>query len=131
VTCAIPTPRKFAVERIGEVLAVGVAKRGRAASVNATAAQLFHESPHRQLLGNGVFGVPLAARIERQPALVQHQGGQGTIEELQADLDAWLAYYNNERTHQGKMCCGRTPMQPLLDGKKAWRDKITALNSRI
>ena len=32
-----------------------------------------------------------------------------TIEELQTDLDAWLAYYNNDRTHQGKMCCGRTP----------------------
>jgi transposase InsO family protein len=52
-----------------------------------------------------------------------------SIEELQVDLDEWLAYYNNDRTHQGKMCCGRTPMQTLLDGKEAWRDKITALNS--
>jgi transposase InsO family protein len=51
-----------------------------------------------------------------------------SIEELQADLDDWIAYYNNERTHQGKMCCGRTPMQTLTDGKEAWRDKITALN---
>ena len=52
-----------------------------------------------------------------------------SIEELQADLDDWLAYYNNDRTHQGKMCCGRTPMQTLVDGKEEWRDKITALNS--
>jgi transposase InsO family protein len=52
-----------------------------------------------------------------------------SIEELQADLDNWLAYYNNDRTHQGKMCCGRTPMQTLIDGKEAWRDKITTLNS--
>ena len=52
-----------------------------------------------------------------------------TIEEIQADLDAWLVHYNNERTHQGKMCCGRTPMQTLLDGKEAWHDKITTLNS--
>ena len=52
-----------------------------------------------------------------------------SIEELQADLDNWIAYYNNERTHQGKMCCGRTPMQTLVDGKEAWRDKITTLNS--
>lgn len=22
----------------------------------------------------------------------------------------WLSYYNNQRTHQGKMCCGCTPM---------------------
>jgi transposase InsO family protein len=52
-----------------------------------------------------------------------------SIEELQADLDDWLAYYNNDRRHQGKMCCGRTPMQTLVDGKEEWRDKITALNS--
>jgi len=30
----------------------------------------------------------------------------GNIEELQSDLDVWLEYYNNERTHHGKMCCG-------------------------
>ncbi len=52
-----------------------------------------------------------------------------SIEELQADLDDWLAYFNNDRTHQGKMCCGRTPMQTLIDGKEAWKDKITTLNS--
>lgn len=52
-----------------------------------------------------------------------------SIEELQTDLEEWLAYYNNDRTHQGKMCCGRTPMQTLIDGKEAWHDKITTLNS--
>lgn len=52
-----------------------------------------------------------------------------SIEELQSDLDDWLAYYNNDRTHQGKMCCGRTPMQTLIDGKEAWQDKITTLNN--
>jgi transposase InsO family protein len=52
-----------------------------------------------------------------------------TLEELQTDLDEWLVQYNNDRTHQGKMSCGRTPMQTLLDGKEAWRDKITTLNS--
>lgn len=36
--------------------------------------------------------------------------------------------YNNARTHQGKTCCGRTPMQTLIDGKEAWRDKISTLN---
>lgn len=36
---------------------------------------------------------------------------------LQVDLDEWIIYYNNERTHQGKMCCGRTPMVTLEDGK--------------
>lgn len=40
------------------------------------------------------------------------------IESLQKDLDEWLDYYNNARTYQGKMCCGRTPMETLTDGKK-------------
>ena len=51
-----------------------------------------------------------------------------TIEELQQDLDKWIKHYNEERTHQGKMCCGRTPMQTLLDGKKIVREKVDNLN---
>lgn len=46
-----------------------------------------------------------------------------TLEELQKDLDDWIDYYNNDRTHQGKMCCGRTPMETLLDGKQIWLEK--------
>ena len=45
------------------------------------------------------------------------------IESLQHDLDEWLNYYNHERTHQGKMCCGRTPMETLIDGKQIWQEK--------
>ncbi|WP_063655793.1 IS481 family transposase [Candidatus Arsenophonus triatominarum] len=45
------------------------------------------------------------------------------LDELQADLDKWLAEYNNQRTHQGKMCCGRIPMATLHDGKQLWREK--------
>ena len=48
------------------------------------------------------------------------------IEELQKDLDEWLEYYNNERTHQGKMCCGRTPIETLEDGKSLWKEKLVA-----
>ncbi len=47
-----------------------------------------------------------------------------SLEELQEDLDTWLYYYNNERTHQGKMCCGRTPMETLEDGKSIWQEKL-------
>lgn len=48
-----------------------------------------------------------------------------TIEELQTDLDSWLEYYNERRTHQGKMCNGRTPYETFIDGlrinkEKAW-----------
>ena len=51
-----------------------------------------------------------------------------SLEELQKDLDEWLTYYNAERTHQGKMCCGRTPMQTFLDGKTLWIEKVGQLN---
>ncbi len=49
-----------------------------------------------------------------------------TIEQLQKDLDEWIDYYNNERTHQGKRCCGRTPMETLIDGKQIWQEKFVA-----
>ena len=45
------------------------------------------------------------------------------METLQKDLDDWLNYYNNERTHQGKICNGRTPMETLLSGKLIWDGK--------
>ena len=51
-----------------------------------------------------------------------------SLDELQKDLDDWLRYYNYERTHQGKMCCGRTPIETFLDGKRIWVDKVENLN---
>ena len=53
---------------------------------------------------------------------------QTAIDELQADLDAWVQSYNYDRAHQGKMCCGRTPMQTLLDGRMLWEEKVSELN---
>lgn len=50
----------------------------------------------------------------------------GDLNELQKDLDVWMNYYNNERTHQGKICCGRTPMETLLEGKAIWAEKNLA-----
>ncbi|CCD05532.1 TPA: IS481 family transposase [Legionella pneumophila] len=47
-----------------------------------------------------------------------------SIDELQKDLDEWMDYYNNQRTHQGKMCCGRTPMQTLIEEKQIWMEKF-------
>lgn len=34
-----------------------------------------------------------------------------SLEELQVDLDAWVLDYNEQRTHSGKHCFGKTPMQ--------------------
>jgi len=47
-----------------------------------------------------------------------------SMEQLQADLDQGVAHYNDERTHQGKMCCGRTPAETFEDGKKIWLVKM-------
>jgi len=47
-----------------------------------------------------------------------------SIDMLQADLDQWIDFYNNERTHQGKMCCGRTPFDTMIEGKEIWKEKF-------
>lgn len=38
-----------------------------------------------------------------------------TLDELQDDVDTWLISYNNERSHSGKHCFGKTPMQTFRD----------------
>ena len=49
-----------------------------------------------------------------------------TLEELQTDLDAWLADYNNQRPHQGRWCFGKTPMQTFIDSVPLAKEKILA-----
>ena len=39
-----------------------------------------------------------------------------SIEQLQTDLDAWMNSYNTQRTHSGKYCFGKTPMQTFIEG---------------
>lgn len=46
-----------------------------------------------------------------------------SMEQLQEDLDQWLSFYNNERTHSGKYCYGKTPMQTFLDAKHIAQEK--------
>lgn len=46
------------------------------------------------------------------------------VEELQHDLDAWLEDYNTQRTHQGRWCYGKTPMQTFLDSVHVAREKV-------
>ena len=46
-----------------------------------------------------------------------------TPDTLQADLDAGLAAYNEQRTHPGRWCFGKTPMQTLLDSAAWAREK--------
>ena len=45
------------------------------------------------------------------------------LETLQIDLDEYMNEYNTCRTHQGKRCQGRTPMETFLDGKRYFKEK--------
>ncbi|MCC8996630.1 MAG: IS481 family transposase [Nitrosomonas sp.] len=38
-----------------------------------------------------------------------------SLEELQSDVDTWIHHYNHDRTHSGKHCFGKAPMQTLKD----------------
>ena len=37
-----------------------------------------------------------------------------SLDELQEDLDEWLKEYNEQRTHTGKHCFGKTPMETFI-----------------
>lgn len=47
-----------------------------------------------------------------------------SIAELQKDLDIWVDHYNCERTHSGKYCFGKTPMQTFLDSLTMAKEKL-------
>ena len=49
-----------------------------------------------------------------------------TLKELQADLDARLPEYNEQRPHQGRWCYGKTPMQTFIDSVPLAKEKILA-----
>src|SRR6185437_9735607 len=46
-----------------------------------------------------------------------------SIEQMQQDLDQWLRYYNEERTHSGKYCYGKTPIQTFIDSVHLAKEK--------
>jgi transposase InsO family protein len=45
-------------------------------------------------------------------------------DELQGDLDAWIRDYNTLRTHQGRWCYGKTPMQTFIDTLPVAKEKL-------
>ncbi len=47
-----------------------------------------------------------------------------SVEELQADLDAWLVKYNQELPHTGRYCYGKTPMETFNDTLSIAKEKI-------
>ena len=65
----------------------------------------FHRTPARRVLPRGF----------RKKAC-------HAIEELQADLDDRMRPCNEARTHQGRRCFGKTPVQTFLDGRPIARE---------
>jgi transposase InsO family protein len=49
-----------------------------------------------------------------------------SIAELQEDLDVWIREYNEARSHQGRWCFGKTPMQTFLDALPMTKEKMIA-----
>ena len=47
-----------------------------------------------------------------------------TLDQLQQDLDQWMNYYNHERTHSGKYCYGKTPMQTFNESITLAKQKL-------
>ncbi|MBN2280341.1 MAG: IS481 family transposase [Candidatus Marinimicrobia bacterium] len=47
-----------------------------------------------------------------------------SVEELQIELDKWLDYYNNERTHRGYRNMGKRPVETIIEGKKKVKEKL-------
>jgi transposase InsO family protein len=47
-----------------------------------------------------------------------------SLDQLQEDLDTWVKDYNQERTHSGKYCFGKTPMQTFLDSIPLAKEKM-------
>jgi transposase InsO family protein len=46
-----------------------------------------------------------------------------SLEELQLDLDEYLFKYNNQRSHSGRFCYGKNPMQTFKDSVKIAKEK--------
>jgi transposase InsO family protein len=47
-----------------------------------------------------------------------------SIDELQADLDDWVRHYNEERTHSGRRCDGKTPSETFQQSIPLAKEKM-------
>jgi hypothetical protein len=46
-----------------------------------------------------------------------------SVEKLQADLDKWLDYYNNQQPHRGYRNMGKRPIETIKTGAKPRKKK--------
>ena len=67
-------------------------------------------------IGNEFYAVTFRKKVYR------------SLDELQADADAWVYDYNHNRTHSGKHCFGKTPMQTFIDSRPLALEKQIGLS---
>ena len=53
-----------------------------------------------------------------------------SLEELQIDVDHWLAKYNEQRPHSGKHCYGKTPMQTFREARHLAQEKTIPVSNQ-
>lgn len=63
------------------------------------------------LISENVFGNCLVERKKHTAPVALRKNVYETIQQLQSDLDQWIAHYNNERPHSGRYSYGKTPME--------------------
>jgi transposase InsO family protein len=52
-----------------------------------------------------------------------------SIEQLQTDLDHWMRHYNEERTHSGRFCYGKTPSETFRQSIHLAKEKMIGQNT--
>jgi hypothetical protein len=63
---------------------------------------------------------PCSANSTRSPSACESKA----ISRSCTDPDVWMASYNEQRSHQGRWCYGKTPMQTFIDSKPIARGKM-------
>lgn len=76
---------------------------------------------HPQSNGICVLSLDGPGRILRGHIPKENLSG---AESLQADLDQWIAYYNEQRPHSGRYCFGKMPMQTFADSLNLAKQKM-------
>jgi hypothetical protein len=74
---------------------------------------------------NGIVGCPHKSMLNEFYRSAFRRKIYDSIAALQANLDAWLDQYNNEREHQGRWCYGKTLMRTFLGTFELAREKLT------
>jgi len=84
------------------------------------------EAPADLIPDNGIVGRFHKTVLDEFYRVIFRKKIYESIAELQADLDAWVQSYNEDRAHQGRWCFGKTPIQTFLDATPLAKEKMIA-----